>query len=135
MLPVTVKTENWSNNSRNEERSEESVYLKDSLMSNIILTLMYNIVKVKRRDTLNEVQTMSLCTTSSAGLPVAFHIKHGKYKNKNPSTKLFQDCLLLVRLLTVTLNGREEHVYGCQAAPLIRHPAHVLMHTWKTTKI
>lgn len=56
-----------------------SVYLKDSLMPNTILTLMYNIIKVKRRDTLNEVQTMSLCTINSAGLPVVFHIKHSKY--------------------------------------------------------
>lgn len=77
---------------KKEVVNRASVYLKDSLMSNI-LTLMYNTVKVKRRDTLNEVQIMSLCTTSSTGLPVVFHIKHGKYKNKNPSIKLFQDCL------------------------------------------
>ncbi len=81
-------------------------------MPNTILTLMYNIIKVKRRDTLNEVQTMSLCTISSAGLPVVFHIKHSKYKNKNPSNKLFQDCLQLVMLLTIAFNGVQEDVEG-----------------------
>lgn len=58
-----------------------SVYWNNSLMPNTILTLMYNIIKVKRRDTLNEVQTMSLYSISSSGLSVVFHIKHSKYKN------------------------------------------------------
>lgn len=71
------------------------VYLKD-LIPNTVLTLIYNIIKVKRRDKLNKVQTMSLCTISSAGLPVWILIKHRKYKNKSPGIKLFKDCLKLV---------------------------------------
>lgn len=40
-------------------------------MPNTVLTLIYNIIKVKRRDKLNKVQTTSLYTISSAGLPVS----------------------------------------------------------------
>lgn len=37
---------------------------------------MYNIIKVERRDTWNEVQMMFLSTIRPLGLPVGFHIKH-----------------------------------------------------------
>lgn len=67
-----------------------SVYSKDILMPNTKLTLIYNIIKVKRSDTLIEEQTISVYLQSAPlGLPALFCNKHGKYKNKDPSIKLF----------------------------------------------
>lgn len=75
--------------SKNEVVHWGLVDLKDSLMPNTIITLMYNIIKVREeeRDTLNKVQTR-FCTISSSGL-VLLH----EYKNNQPSKKFFQDCL------------------------------------------
>lgn len=70
-----------------------SVYSKDSLMPNTILTLMYNIIKVKRRDTLKQGTNDVFMYNQLPGTSCGFHIKHSKYKNKNSSNKLFQDCL------------------------------------------
>lgn len=112
-IPIVLGQLIWNNRTREflktRQKTKETVgwvciYLKD-LMPNTVLTLIYNIIKVKRRDKLNKVQTMSLYTISSAGLPVPIHIKHRKYKNKSPGNKRFQDCLKLVVLLTRTFKS------------------------------
>ncbi|MEQ2188500.1 hypothetical protein GOODEAATRI_015736 [Goodea atripinnis] len=77
-------------------------------MPNTILTLIYNIIKVKRGDTLNVVQTISYVQSAPPGLLVFFCNKHGKYKNKDPGIKLFRDCLQLVILLIAAFSGSLE---------------------------
>jgi len=62
----------WNSNKKRKWSAEFSVYSKKILMPNTILTLMYNIVKVKRSNTLNKIQTMSVCTINSPELPVLF---------------------------------------------------------------
>ena len=61
-----------NSNKKRKWSAEFSVYSKKILMPNTILTLMYNIVKVKRSNTLNKIQTMSVCTINSPELPVLF---------------------------------------------------------------
>lgn len=52
---ILLKSGQNHTNTMSEMKEEMvSVYSKDSLMPNTILTLMYNIIKVKRRDTLKQ---------------------------------------------------------------------------------
>lgn len=61
--------------------------LNDSLMANTILTLMYNIFKVREEETLYKP-----CSVQSSGLGFDVSIINGKYKKKTQQVRKFKDC-------------------------------------------